>query len=140
MPHDAFLTAADSVPTPHRILELAQAFSASLMATALRCHNLCGVSVFQLEAAKFAWGYGIVRSAPALRDDGIQELLAAATTDQSGELRVPLVHRFKVAMWRAQWSSLGPDRTIFLLRPLSREAQSCDGNSLFSRNGSAVSG
>lgn len=52
-----------------RIQDLGKQFQTSLSATALRCAELLGVSVFEVEEDRIAWGYGAVRKGVVARLD-----------------------------------------------------------------------
>jgi hypothetical protein len=113
MPRQLFADVAAGRPGPDRILDLAKSFQCSLMATALKCVKLFGLSVFQVENGKVKWGYGAIRSQSDLaRDrDELDGALREAMAGISGESVLNLRGPTKV-----RWTSLGRSgRALFVL-------------------------
>ena len=115
MPREVFVARAGKSLHPGRVLKLARDFETSIMATALRCQQLLGVSVFQVEAGGVAWGYGTIRRQQDLQADahGFQEAITRAMRGDNGEGMVFVKQRD----FRLQWVRLqGEDRALFLLQ------------------------
>jgi len=64
MPRKLFLECAGPAVSIGKLFELARTFRLSLSATAIRCAELKGVSVFEVEGDRVTWGHGIIRRGP----------------------------------------------------------------------------
>ena len=61
MPSEVFRTRLNLSIHPTEIFRLAREFGTSIAATSVRCTQLLGVSVFQVNDAEFEWGFGAIR-------------------------------------------------------------------------------
>lgn len=116
MPRELFVTRAGKWPHPRQVLGLARDFGTSVMATALRCQQLLGTSVFQVEGARVAWGYGAIRRWQDLQTDaqGFRDAITRAMRGDIGEAMV-FVRRRRA---RLRWVCLrGEQRALFVLGP-----------------------
>lgn len=132
-PRSAFLAEAGATPDPAKVLDLSRRFEASLMATALRCHKLSGVSVFQVEQGKVSWGYGAVRDKSGLRDDILRQSIHNAMAGECGEAVVYLGNGVRLRKWLARWKSLRSERALFVLQPAAPLAKDQRGTTLLVR-------
>ena len=115
MPREVFVAQAGNNLHPGQVLRLARDFGTSVMATALRCQQLLGVSVFQVEAARVSWGYGKIRRERDLQADayGFQDAITRAMRGDMGERMVFVKQRD----FRLQWVCLrGEHRALFVLQ------------------------
>lgn len=115
MPRNIFMARAGSSLAPPAVLALARNFGTSVMATALRCQQLLGASIFQVEAARVSWGYGVIRRERDLQMDaeGFGEAIAQAMQGGTGERMVFVKQRPS----RLRWICLrGGQRALFVLR------------------------
>ncbi len=109
------------------VYKLARLFDASLMATALRCWHLFGVSVFQVEDARVAWGYGVIREQRHIQANAavFQTAIASAMEGTAGE-RMEFLNG---AEYILQWTCPpGRRHALFVLRPV----RAVPGNGQFS--------
>ena len=114
MPRELFVARTGGHPDPRRVLGLARDFGTSVMATALRCQQLLGTSVFQIEEARFAWGYGAIRRERDLQTDtqGFGDAITRAMRGDIGDGMVFVRGRRA----RLQWVRLGGEqRALFVL-------------------------
>ena len=114
MPREVFVARAGNSLHPEQLLNLVRDFGTSIMATALRCQQLLGVSVFQVEAGHVSWGYGAIRREQDLQADadGFQDAIMRAMRGDAGERMVFVKQRD----FRLQWIGLqGKHRALFLL-------------------------
>jgi hypothetical protein len=111
---------------PGRIYDLARTFETSLMATALRCHQVFGISVFQVENARLAWGYGVIRHQRDIEVHMHQSEAAIiqAMEGVAGETTVYLNGRDHLCSWA---SARGQRRALFVLQPRSSARQEMKG-------------
>ena len=115
MPREVFVARAGKSLHPERVLKLARDFGTSVMATALRCQQLLGASVFQVETARVSWGYGTIRRERDLQADahGFQDAITRAMRGDVGEQMVFVDRR----NFRLQWICLrGEQRALFVLQ------------------------
>ena len=119
LPRKIFAAHIGSDIGPVRIYELARDFETSVMATALRCFHLFGISVFQVENANVAWGYGVVRQQRDMRPDmsGFQAAITQAMDGIPGEASVLLRGSAQVLRWVG---TPGQRRALFVLQPRKR--------------------
>lgn len=116
MPRDLFLARASRNADPEDVLGLARDFGTSVMATALRCQQLLGLSVFQIEDARLSWGYGAIRRHGDLSGD-VDGFRRAITQAMRGEVGGHMVF-VKRRPWRLRWVCLRgrPPRAVFVLQ------------------------
>lgn len=90
MPRAVFLTRAGENLRPGQVLGLARDFGASVMATAVRCRQLLGASVFHVEERRVTWGYGAVERQRDLQSDlgGFGDAISRAMEGEHGEQAV----------------------------------------------------
>lgn len=115
MPRAVFVERAGERLDPGQVLRLARDFGTSVMATALRCQQLLGATIFQVEAGRVSWGYGAIRRQRDLQTDesGFTESVARAMRGEIGE-EVVFVRRRRAVL---QWVCLrGEHRALFMLR------------------------
>lgn len=115
MPREMFVARAGKSLHPGQVLGLAREFGTSVMATALRCQQLVGASIFQVERERVSWGYGAIRQERDLRADtyGFGEAITRAMRGDIGEGMVFVRERPS----RLQWVCLGEQRALFVLQP-----------------------
>jgi len=126
MPRRILVEHVGSSIHPGRIYDLARVFETSLMATALRCHQVFGISIFQVENACLVWGYGAIRHQRDI-EVHIHESEAAITQAMEGipgETAVYLNGRDHVCSWA---SARGKRRALFVLQPRSSMQQEVKG-------------
>ena len=114
MPRELFMARAGKCSHPGQVLGLARDFGTSIMATALRCQQLLGTSVFQVEGGRVAWGYGAIRRWRDLQTDaaGFEDAITRAMRGDLGEGMVFVRGRRA----RVQWVRLGGEkRALFVL-------------------------
>ena len=101
MPRDIFVARAGKGLHPGQVLKLARDFGTSVMATALRCRQLLGASVFQVDAGRVSWGYGAIRRDGDLRADayGFREAITRAMRGEVGEHMVFVRQRPSLLRW-----------------------------------------
>jgi hypothetical protein len=119
MPRKVFLECAGSAVSIGGMFELARVFGLSLAATAIRCAELKGVTVFEVEGDAVSWGYGAVKrgSIQALEYVFRHALLRALPLER-GRSQVYLSNRVWTGEWRLEWARFGQGpRTLFLLQP-----------------------
>ena len=115
MPREMFMARAGRSLDPRQVLWLARDFGTSLMATALRCQQLLGVSIFQIEGARVAWGYGAIRRERDLQADayGFGDAITRAMRGDIGEGMVFVKQRPATL----QWVCLGKEQcALFVLQ------------------------
>ena len=115
MPHEIFVARAGKSLHPGQVLKLAGDFGTSVMATALRCQQLLGVSVFRVEEGRVSWGYGAIRRERDLQTDafGFGDAITRAMQGNVGE-RVVFVRQRKMML---RWIRLrGQRRALFVLQ------------------------
>lgn len=100
------------------VLELATAFETSVTATAIRCAELRGVSVFETENGKLRWGYGAVRhDFDIASDSSLSHVVSSAAHSDAGSEQVSLVIGHRADWWIAEWRRIGGEhRRLFMLR------------------------
>jgi hypothetical protein len=104
---------------------LAKSFKTSLSATAIRCAELRGVSVFEADARKVLWGYGIVKKGALTSiDSALTTALELASKGQPGQDEVYLNTAAGIRKWRVEHKQIAQGRSLFLLQRASaaREA------------------
>ena len=86
------------------------------MATALRCQQLLGVSVFQVKEARVSWGYGAIRGDRDL-SSGLRVDLGMPSLGQCGvTLSDQTIVLVKGRRAMLQWVCLRDHRALFVLR------------------------
>lgn len=127
MPSEVFRARLSLNIRPKEIFRLAREFGTSIAATSVRCTQLLGVSVFQLNDAEFEWGFGAIRRKSDLNGyrDELRESIAAAMSGVDGEERVQLQRRDQ---W-LQWTCLkGQRRALFVMQPCDRRVANVNEN------------
>jgi hypothetical protein len=121
-PRDPFLAAAGPTPDVDSLLNISRQFQASLMATALRCHKLFGISFFQVDDGKLGWGYGAIRSDISLHEGELRRLVIESMAGRPGESLLYLSNARTTEEWLVRWKCLHAKRAVFSLCPTSRVA------------------
>jgi IrrE N-terminal-like domain len=117
LPRKILVENAGASIQPVRIFDLARIFETSLMATALRCHQVFGISIFHVENARLVWGYGAIRHQRDIEVHIHQEAaITQAMEGVAGETKVYLNGRDHVCSWA---SARGQRRALFVLQPRS---------------------
>jgi IrrE N-terminal-like domain len=119
MPRMVFLQCVGPAVSVGGVFELARLFGLSLSATAIRCAELKGVTVFEVEGDAVTWGHGIIKrgSIRALEYVFRHALLRALPLERGSTL-VYLSNRVWTGEWQLEWARLGQGRrTLFLLQP-----------------------
>jgi len=114
MPRDTFLSRAGADVSPEQVYELAREFRTSVMATALRCRQLFGISVFHVENAQLTWGYGAIRRQQDLRLSSaeLEAAVSRAMKGESGEQHITIGR----SNYSLQWTcSRGQRRALFTM-------------------------
>lgn len=115
MPTRVFLSLLGEKPSLKKVFELSKTFKTSLSATAIRCAELRGVSVFEVESESILWSRGVVRRIEAPLKPTVNKVL-------SGEPIAEVVYLSKEA-WTGEWQLEGASvgrgsRALFLLQPI----------------------
>lgn len=119
MPSEVFMTRLNLNIHPTEIFRLAREFGTSIAATSVRCAQLLGVSIFQINDAEFEWGFGAIRRKSDLTGcrDALRDSIDAAMAGADGEGSVYLQRRAQ----RLQWTCLkGQRRALFVMQPCNR--------------------
>lgn len=125
MPKDVFLKACNypDVLSLAKVCELPKLFQTSLSATALRCVELLGVSILELDGGAVAWSYGAVRKAHA-ESPAADDLRAAIHNSQRRQEFDDRIYfsteRTGPMWWQFESKMLGKDRYLILLRALGK--------------------
>jgi Zn-dependent peptidase ImmA (M78 family) len=125
MPRSFFLEMCDPVISISNLYRLARSFKTSLSATAIRSAELRGVSVFEADARKVLWGYGIVKKGALTSiDSGLTTSLEWASNGHAGQDEVYLNTAAGIRKWRVEHKPIAQGRSLFLLQRASatREA------------------
>ena len=101
------------------VLRLARLFQTSVTASAIRCAELCGVSVFETEDGKFRWGFGAVRRGYTISsEEPLSQAVSSALDADHGSKEIYLTLGGRSRVWLVEWSRIGQgNRTLFMLRP-----------------------
>ncbi len=129
MPSDVFKTRLNVSIHPTEIFRLAREFGTSITATSVRCTQLLGVSVFQVNDAEFEWGFGAIRRKSDLNSyrDALCESIDAAMSGTDGEKLVYLRRRDQ----RLRWTCLkGQRRALFVMQPCDRHVANTNENGI----------
>jgi hypothetical protein len=123
MPQDKFMTFADADLRIDRLFELSKTFKTSLAATAIRCAQLFGQSVFEVQGALVTWGYGAIKKGPISRlDEYLRRAVEKALQGKNGEETL-VVHTGRLRKWNVQYRPLAKEgRALFLMKIQSSEA------------------
>ena len=121
-PREAFRAAAGHSPDVDSLLKISRRFQASLMATALRCYKLFGVSFFQIDDGKLAWGYGAIRNGNSVLNGELRRPVIQSMAGVSGESLLYLSNGRGTEEWLVRWKSLHAKRAIFSLCPAAQVA------------------
>jgi IrrE N-terminal-like domain len=125
MPRSLFLKMCDPVVSISNLYGLARSFKTSLAATAIRCAELRGISVFEADARKILWGYGIVKKGALTGiDSALTTALELASRGRAGQDEVYLNTAAGIRKWRVEYKPIAQGRSLFLLQriPTTREA------------------
>jgi hypothetical protein len=116
LPRQVFIERAGSDCSPQKIFKLAGEFQTSLMATALRCYQLFGVSIFQVKDGRLVWGYGAIRNDRHIQDtdDEFRSAISDAMEGKPGERLVFLRRSIYILRWT---SVAGLRPGLFVLKP-----------------------
>jgi len=116
LPRTHILPLVQTQITFETITSLANTFKTSLAATAIRCAQVVGISVFEIEANRLQWGYGIIRKGRFVeKDDAFREAVVRAMRGEAGTETVVLRFENDIARWSMEWKRLGETRALFLL-------------------------
>jgi len=100
------------------IFELSKLYRTSRSATAIRCAEMMGISVFEADANAILWGYGAVRKGSLGK---VYPLFAEAIrTVLIGTKDATLVNytsRVWSGIWKLEGRRTGTGRCLFLFRP-----------------------
>ena len=121
MPTSVFLRFLPDRIVAADISRLAEIFTTSRTATAIRCAELRSLTVFAVSGDRITWGYGgIRRGALANLPDQIQHAVTAAMAGESPPEQVCLYtpRSTRVKLRRFDWLRAGKENTIFLLLPV----------------------
>lgn len=118
LPKQHFRPLLDSSTDVEKVLALARVFKTSVSATAIRCAELTGLSVFEMEANHLLWGYGIIsRGRRVEKDIAFKQAVTRAMRAESGNELVVLSTRNQTGRWLMEWKCLGRrQRALFILR------------------------
>ncbi len=118
LPKARFLPLLEQGIDLERISNLANIFKTSLAATAIRCAELTGVSVFEMECKRLIWGYGVVSKGRRTgKDDEFRAAVDRAMRGESGHKVVVLTTTNQSSRWLMEWKCLGRgQRALFLLQ------------------------
>lgn len=117
MPRSLFLEMCDPVVTISDLYRLARSFKTSLAATAVRCSELRRVSVFESDARKVLWGYGIVKKGSvASIDSALATALELASQGEAGQTEIYLNTAAGIRKWRVEHKPTAQGRSLFLLQ------------------------
>ena len=127
MPWDRFCPLVRAELSVEMILRLAHSFRTSVAATAIRCAEVAGVSVFETERRSVRWGYGVVRtSSDVASRDTLRQTVVDALQSESGSADLILTFSRRTSRWFLQWKRVGSqDRRIFLLYPILADDRLC---------------
>jgi hypothetical protein len=115
MPTGIFLDLSGVRPSLQKVFELAKLFKTSLSATAIRCAELRGASVFEVEDGIIRWSRGIVRKMQPVLKPAIDGVLAGKCTAEI----VYLQTRVWTGEWQLEGAPIGRgNRALFLLQPM----------------------
>jgi len=124
LPQEVFLQHSAGELTPSRVLDIANLFGTSIIATARRCHDLRRASLFLATDREIEWGFGVVRRGPvSALDSDLRTAIGAAVGRMAGLELVFINTGTASGQWKATSASLGGTGTIlFLLQPVPRLA------------------
>jgi hypothetical protein len=115
MPREVFLTFLGAKASLQRIFELAKLFRTSLAATAIRCSELRGTSVFEIDSGTVLWSRGVVKRVEGEMREAVGEALAGTPVNEV----VYLNNKVWTGKWRLEGAPIGRgSRALFLLHPL----------------------
>jgi Zn-dependent peptidase ImmA (M78 family) len=119
MPWDCFGQHVRGGVSAEGILRLARSFQTSVSATAIRCAEVTGVSVFETERRSVRWGYGVVRrNSDIASDDCFRRVVVDAMGSESGSDELLLTFSGRTRRWLLQWKRVGSEeRKLFVLQP-----------------------
>ena len=124
MPRSLFLEMCDPVISIANLYRLARSFKTSLSATAIRCAELRGISVFEADARKVLWGYGIVKKGGVTRiDNALTMALDLAAKGRAGQDEIYLSTPAGIRKWRVEHKPMAQGRSLFLLQRASTTPQ-----------------
>ncbi len=118
MPYDVFHDRVGRSIGPPEVFQLAREFGTSMAATAVRCRQFLGVSLFQIKDTEFEWGVGTIRRQCDLiaNIDALRKPMRTAMEGVDGEENVYLRNGDQ----KLQWTCLrGQGRALFVLQPSS---------------------
>ena len=120
MPRELFLAHCERDVSLARVQELARLFQTSLSATSIRCAELLGLSIFEMDGEEVRWGYGVVRKGPLVKLDHI--FLASIKDSLNGEPFEDRVYfrsqQHPAGWWKLECQKLGNDgRALVLMTP-----------------------
>jgi len=124
MPRSLFVEMCDPVVTVSNLYRVARSFKTSLSATAIRCAELRGISVFETDAKRVLWGYGIIKKgAVAGIDSALTTALELASKGRAGQNEVYLNTAAGIRKWRVEHKPTAQGRSLFLLQraPATRQ-------------------
>lgn len=115
MPTHIFLSRLEGRLSLQKIFELAKTFKTSLSATAIRCSELRGISVFEVENRQILWSRGVMRKIEAALKPIVERVLLGRAVNETLYMSKEL--------WTGEWQIEGTpigrgNRAIFLLQPV----------------------
>ena len=117
MPRALFLEICDPVVSIPNLYRLAESFKTSLAATAIRCAELRGVSVFEADTRNVLWGYGIVKKGALTSiDSALTTALKVASKGHAGQDELYLHTAVGIRKWRVEHKPVAAGRSLFLLQ------------------------
>lgn len=115
MPAGIFLKLLGENLSLRKVFELAKTFQTSLSATAIRCAELSGVSVFEIENESVRWSRGVVRRI----EEPLKPIIDKVLSGQSVDEILYLSKESWTGEWRLEGYPIGRgNRGLFLLQPI----------------------
>ena len=117
MPRAEFDPRLPAAPRSDDIERLASVFGTSIRATAIRCAELRGACIFEVNGERVMWGYGGVRAGAVMYlldqvRDGVKAVMAGARP-------APRVYFYgdgrRASQRQFEWINLGADSALFML-------------------------
>jgi hypothetical protein len=103
------------------VLQLAHTFQTSVTSAAIRCAEVCGVSVFEMDGKHLRWGRGYVRTEyDIFSESSLAQIISTSLNSNSGCEEAHLSFENRIRLWAIEWRRIGSlDRRIYLLRMLN---------------------
>ena len=125
MPKDKFVSFADANLRIDNLFGISRTFKTSLAATAIRCAQLFGHSVFEVQGALVTWGYGAIKKGSINRlDEYLRCAVEKALQGKNGEETL-VMQTGRLRKWNVQYRSLAREgRALFLMKQIQSAASS----------------